>query len=127
MIIVVIFNPGHSMVLRYDSMIWQPEMPGSCGKQRCGGCPTASVQSLSSYCLHGRLRACHPKEDDIRFKLRFNIDLKFRLSTMYLQSRERFAVDFKGDKLSLLMVCVCVLYLLLMFVMHLTELHRRKG
>lgn len=50
----------------------------------------------------------HPK-DVVRFKLRSNLDLKFRSFAMDSQSRQRFAIDFKGDKLSLLTVCMCVL------------------
>lgn len=50
----------------------------------------------------------HPK-DVVRFKLKSNLDLKFRSFQMDSQSRVRFAIDFNGDKLSLLIVRMCVL------------------
>lgn len=78
--------------------------------------------------MHGNHGACLPKDDTVRFKTRFYLDLKFRLPIMVSQSRGKFATDFKGDKLSLLIMCVRVFCdLLLMFAMHLTEPHRRKG
>lgn len=70
---------------------------------------STSVQKLSSCCLHGNHGACLPKDDTVRFKTRFYLDLKFRLPIMVSQSRGKFAIDFKGDKLSLLIVYTCVL------------------